>query len=59
MGLQYIRLETPLTLGERQKIFSNVILLTLRSLKRTFGKKEVSHDDAERNRSPGQALQVD
>lgn len=59
MELQSIRMETPLTLGERQKIFSNVILLTLRSLKRTFGKTEVTHDDAERNRSPGQALQVD
>lgn len=59
MELQSIRLETPLTIGERHKIFSNVILLTLRSLKRTLWKMEVNHDDAERNRSPGQALQVD
>lgn len=46
MRLQYIRMETPLTLGERQKTFSNVIFLTLRSLKRTLGETEVTHDDS-------------
>lgn len=59
MDLQSIRMERPLTLGARHKIFSHVILLTLRSLKRTVGKTEVTHDDAERNRSPCQILQVD
>ena len=46
MERQSIRMETPLTLGERHKIFSHVILLTLRSLKRTLWKTEVPHDDA-------------
>lgn len=46
MDLQSICMETPLPLGERHKIFSHVILLTLRSLKRTFGETEVTHDDA-------------